>query len=90
MIYDENPEDQLNQCLDVLTTLTYALDFCDNKSFASTCLTVEWGIKDAIARIKANHKAERERFTEAALHVSLSKMGTDYLSIGTREVDRAP
>jgi hypothetical protein len=85
VIHNEHPGDQLDLCLKALNTLTYALESCDTNSFASTCQIIEWSIRDAVERIDAQHKAERKRFTEAELHVSLAKMGTDYLSPSERE-----
>ncbi len=85
MIHNDHPGDQLNECLMALETLAYALESCDTNSFASTCQMIQWSIKDAVERIDAQHKAERKRFTEAELHVSLAKMGTDYLSPSERE-----
>jgi hypothetical protein len=85
MIYNENPGDQIYFCIRALSTLTAALETCDNEGLASTCQMIEYGVKDAVERIDAQHKAERERFCEAALHVSLAKNGAEYLSPSERE-----
>jgi Tfp pilus assembly protein PilN len=83
-IHNVHPGDQLDLCRKALNTLTYALESCDTNSFASTKI-IEWSIRDAVERIEAQYKAERKRFTEAALHVSLANGGTDCLSPSERE-----
>lgn len=85
LIHADHPGDQLDLCLKALTTLTYALESCDTNCFASTCQMIEFGLKDAVERLEAKHKAECDRLIEAALHISPSKMGTDYFSPSERE-----
>jgi hypothetical protein len=69
IIYAEHPGDQLALSLRALGTLVYALESCANEGLASTCNTIEQGIRDAVERIEAKYKADRVHFSEAALHI---------------------
>jgi hypothetical protein len=59
MIYDKNPDDQLEECLYGLAAVKYALEnkeICEDGSLASHLQTIEYSLRDAIARIEQKHK----------------------------------
>ncbi len=58
MIYDKNPDDQIEICLNALSTLKYALEaeVCEDSSLALTAQIIEWSLKDGLKRLQASHK----------------------------------